>query len=72
MYGSTIGSVDWRENDEGRVDLDLEPMDLDGLGVKLKSLFLVGQEFLDIFALIPLELDHFAHLSVGHDGAIAS
>lgn len=45
---------------------------LDGLGIKLKTLLLVGEEFLDIFALIALELDHLAHLRVNNDGAIAS
>ena len=46
-------------------------MDLDGLGVKLKTFLLVGQEVLDVFALIALELDDFAHLGVAYDGAIA-
>jgi len=45
---------------------------LDGLGIKLKTLLLVNQEFLDIFALISLELNHLAHLRVVDDGAIAS
>jgi len=47
-------------------------MDLDGLGVKLQTLFLVGKKLLDILALIALELDHLAHLRVVDDGAIAS
>ena len=47
-------------------------MDLDGLGVELKALLLVGQKLLDIFALITLELDHLAHLGVIDNGAIAS
>jgi len=50
---------------------DLEPVDLDGLGIEFKPFFLVDQEFLDIFALIPLKLDHLAHLAVVDDGAIA-
>ena len=50
----------------------LETVDLDGLGVKTKAFLLIGQELLDIFALITLELDHLAHLGVGDDGAIAS
>lgn len=50
----------------------LETVDLDGLGIKLKTLLLVGEEFLDIFTLITLELDHLAHLAVDNDGAIAS
>lgn len=51
---------------------DLEPMDLDGLGVKLKTFLLIGQELLNIFPLVSLQLNHLAHLSVGDDGAIAS
>jgi len=50
---------------------DLEPVDLDGLGIEFEPFFLVDQEFLDIFALIPLKLDHLAHLGVVDDGAIA-
>ena len=46
-------------------------MDLDGLAIKAQALLLVGQEILDIFALIALELNHLAHLRVGDDGAIA-
>lgn len=49
----------------------LETVDLDGLAIKAQAFFLVGQEFLDILALIALELDHLAHLGVGDDGAIA-
>ena len=45
---------------------------LDGLGIKLETLFLVGEELLNIFALISLELNHLSHLSVDDDGAIAS
>ena len=44
---------------------------LDGLGIKLQTLLLVGQEFLDILTLISLELNHLAHLGVVDDGAIA-
>jgi hypothetical protein len=44
---------------------------LDGLGIKTKALLLVGQEVLDILALVTLELDDFTHLRVGNDGAIA-
>lgn len=47
-------------------------MDLDGLGVELKAVLLVGQKLLDIFALITLELDHLAHFGVVDNGAIAS
>ena len=46
-------------------------MDLDGLGVELEAFFLVDEEFLDVLALIALELNHLAHLRVVHDGAIA-
>ena len=45
---------------------------LDGLGIKLEALLLVNQEFLNILALIALELNHLAHLRVVDDGAIAS
>lgn len=46
-------------------------MDFDDLGVKLKALFLVNQKFVDILALIALELDHLAHFGVGDNGSIA-
>lgn len=46
-------------------------MDLDGLGVKRKALLLVDEEFLDILALIALELNYLTHLGVGHDSSIA-
>jgi hypothetical protein len=49
----------------------LEAVDLDGLDIKTKALLLVGQEVLDILALIALELDHLSHLGVRDDGAIA-
>lgn len=44
---------------------------LDGLGIQLKTFLLVGQELLNILTLISLQLNHLAHLSVIHDGAIA-
>lgn len=44
---------------------------LDGLDIQLKTFLLVGQEFLNILALVSLELNHLAHLSVADDGAIA-
>jgi hypothetical protein len=56
----------------GQSSMGLETMDLDGLSIKLKTLLLVGEEFLNIFALITLELDHLSHLTVDDDGAIAS
>lgn len=46
-------------------------MDLDGLGIQLETLLLVGQELLNIFTLITLQLNHLAHLTIGDDGAIA-
>jgi hypothetical protein len=52
--------------------MGLEPVDLDGLGIKLESLLLVSQELLDILSLVSLQLNHLAHLSVRDDGAIAS
>jgi len=45
---------------------------LDSLGIELQSLLLVCEEFLDILALISLELDHLSHLSIDDNGAIAS
>lgn len=51
---------------------DLETVDLDGLGIKLEALLLVDEEFLDILALVSLQLDHLTHLGVVDDGAIAS
>jgi hypothetical protein len=47
-------------------------VDLDSLAIKAQALLLVGQEVLNIFALVALELDHLAHLRVRDDGAIAS
>jgi len=47
-------------------------VDLDGLGFEAEAFFAVGHEFLDIFTLIPLKLNHLSHLSVVDDGAIAS
>jgi hypothetical protein len=51
--------------------LSLEAVDLDGLCIQAQALLLVGQELLDILALVALELDHLAHLRVSDDGAIA-
>lgn len=45
---------------------------LDGLGIQFKALLLVGQELLNIFSLVALELNHLSHLHVADDGAIAS
>lgn len=45
---------------------------LDGLGIQLQTLLLIREEFLNILALIALQLDHLSHLCVNDDGAIAS
>jgi len=52
--------------------MGLETVDLNSLGIKLQTLLLVGEELLNIFALITLKLDHLSHLTIDHDGAIAS
>jgi hypothetical protein len=43
----------------------------DGVDLQTKSI-VGGQEFLYIFALITLKLNHLAHLSIVDNGAIAS
>lgn len=45
---------------------------LDGLSIELKTFLLVGQELLNILALVSLKLNHLTHLGVIDDGAIAS
>jgi hypothetical protein len=45
---------------------------LNDLGIQFQPLLLVGEKFLHILALVPLKLDHLPHLTVVHDGAIAS
>jgi len=45
---------------------------LDSLGIKLETFFLVGEELLNILALISLKLNHLSHFSIDNDGAIAS
>jgi hypothetical protein len=45
---------------------------LDGLGIKFQTLLLIGEELLNILALISLKLNHLPHLSIDDDGAIAS
>lgn len=45
---------------------------LDVLGIKLQPFFLIHQEFLDIFALIALKLNHLPHLRIIDNCAIAS
>jgi hypothetical protein len=49
----------------------LEAMDLDGIGGKIESLLLVGEELLYGVAVIALELDHLASLVIIDNGAIA-
>ena len=53
-------------------ELGLNKTYLNGLGIKLQTLLLVGEELLDIFALITLKLNHLSHFTVNDDGAIAS
>lgn len=45
---------------------------LDVLGIKLQPFFLIHQEFLDIFALIALKLNHLSHLRIIDNCAITS
>lgn len=45
---------------------------LNGLGIQLEAFFLIREELLNILALIALKLNHLSHLSINHDGAIAS
>jgi hypothetical protein len=45
---------------------------LNGLGIKLQTLLLVGEELLNVFALITLKLNHLSHFTIDHNGAIAS
>ena len=52
--------------------IGLETVDLDGLCIQAQAFLLIGQELLNILALIALELDDLTHLGVDHDGAIAS
>jgi len=48
-----------------------ETVDLDILGIQLEAFLLVDEKFLDVLALVTLELDHLAHLRVIDDSAIA-
>lgn len=53
----------------------LEAVDFDGLLVETQAVVLIGEELLDLVALITLELNHLSHslgVSVVDDGAIAS
>jgi hypothetical protein len=45
---------------------------LHGRSLETQTFLLVREEFLNILALIALELDDLTHLGVAHDGAIAS
>ena len=47
-------------------------MDLYSLDIKTEAILLVGEEILNILALVALELDHLSHLGVGDNSAIAS
>jgi hypothetical protein len=49
----------------------LKTMNLDSFAIKAQALLLVGQEVLNILALVSLQLDHLSHLSVRDDSAIA-
>ena len=49
----------------------LETVDLDGFPIKAQAFLLVGQEVLNILALVSLQLDHLSHLIVGDDSSIA-
>jgi hypothetical protein len=60
MAGATGRSI-WR----------LEAMDLDGLGVDLKTFVLVYEKILHSIALITLQLDHVTGLFIVDDGAVA-
>jgi len=51
--------------------MPLEAVDLDGLRIELEAIFLVGEEFMHMLALVALELNHLAHLVIVDDGAIA-
>jgi|SRR5690242_9977223 len=56
----------------GLVAASVESMThLDGLSIKTKALLLIGQEILNVLALISLELDDLTHLGVCDYGAIA-
>lgn len=44
---------------------------LDVLGIQFQALLLVNKEFLNVFALVTLQLNHLAHLGIIDDGAIA-
>jgi hypothetical protein len=50
----------------------LETVDFDGLGIELKTFLLVGEEILNVLALVALELDYLTHLCVVDDRSIAS
>jgi hypothetical protein len=49
----------------------LETVHLNSLGIKLKTFLLVGEEILDVLALVALELDHLTHLCIVDDCSIA-
>lgn len=49
----------------------LEAVDLGGLSIQPQAFLLIGEEFLNIFALVALQLNHLSHLGIVDDGAIA-
>ena len=70
----SLEAVDLHRN---TVSLSVNPIPgfatcLDGLGIQLQTFLLIGKEFLNIFTLVTLKLDHLAHLTINNDGAIAS
>jgi len=65
-----LSSISERDS-AGRCLKRLEAMNLDGFRIKLETIF-GDQEFLNIFTLITLQLNHLAHLTVIDDRAIAS
>jgi hypothetical protein len=50
---------------------EMGPTYFDNFDVQAKTIFFVRQEFLYIFTLITLKLNHIAHVLTVNDGAIA-
>jgi hypothetical protein len=59
------------EEDQSGHDKQCRTTHLNTLGIKSQALLLIGEEILDVFALISLKLNNLTHLGVGHDGSIA-
>jgi len=55
----------------GRGIWRLEAMDLDGLGVDLKTFVLINEKILHSIALVALQLDHVAGFFIIDDSAVA-